>query len=291
MRKTRIACGDTHLAVRSAGEPAKPALILLHGWPHSGLLYEQVIDRLGEDSFVLAFDLPEIGDSRGRPRSAEKAVLADLVLSAAEKAGAKSVIVAGLDVGGMIAFSAARDHGSRIDGAVVMNTVIPGLDPWSKVLSDPRIWHFAFHKIPNLPETLVSGHERAYFDFFFDVLAGDRSALTDERRDAYAQAYARPEALKAGFDWYRAMDADARRNCERKRIATPILYLRGDADERSIEDYVRGIRDAGAEHLSSAVIRNSGEFSPVEAPDELIRQLKSFRAHCDKTGLLAGHRR
>ena len=40
-----------------------------------------------------------------------------------------------------------------------MNTVVPGLGPWEDLLANPRVWHFALHQIPGLPETLVSGRE------------------------------------------------------------------------------------------------------------------------------------
>jgi hypothetical protein len=75
-------------------------------------------------------------------------------------------------------------------------------------MSDPRIWHFAFHALPDLPETLVRGREK----------------ISDALRDEFAEAYARPEALKAGFDWYRTMAKDATHNKRRKKIVTPLLY-------------------------------------------------------------------
>jgi pimeloyl-ACP methyl ester carboxylesterase len=118
MRNIKIRNGELELAARAAGDSDKPALVLLHGWPQSSQLFEPVIDRLGEDGFVLAFDLPAVGASRGAPPSAEKSALADLILTAAEEQGAISIIVAGLDVGGMIAFAAARDHAARNVGAV-----------------------------------------------------------------------------------------------------------------------------------------------------------------------------
>src|SRR5205085_585662 len=116
-----------------------------------------------------------------------------------------------------------------------------GLDPWSKLLADPRIWHFAFHALPNLPELLVAGHQRAYFDYFIEVLAGKKEAVSARYRDCFAEAYQRREALEAGFDWYRAMDADAAHNRSYKEVLTPILYLRGDADGRSPDEYVHGL--------------------------------------------------
>lgn len=272
---TAIASGSIELGVRVAGSNGNPALILLHGWPHCGALYDGVVDELAMENFVLAFDLPSIGASRGAPPSAEKAVLADIVLNAAETLGARSIVIAGLDVGGMIAFAAARDHAKRIAGAVVMNTVIPGVEPWSKVNADPRIWHFSFHAVPGLPETMVSGRERPYFDFFIDFLAGDKEKITASMREAFVAAYARPEALKAGFDWYRSFELDAKRNAVAKSIEVPMLYVRGDADARNIDDYAKGLKDIGVADLEREVIPG-GEFSPLEAPDAFVATLRRF---------------
>lgn len=268
------------LGALTAGDPANGCLMLLHGWPHCKALYDQVIEELARQHFVIAFDLPDVGDSRGAPRSAEKKELAALLIGAAEEAGARSIVIAGLDVGGMIAYAAARDHGHRICGAAIMNTVIPGIEPWPKIIADPRIWHFAFHAIPALPELLVAGHQRAYFDFFTDLLAGNKAAVSDIYRTAFSRAYARQEALSAGFDWYRAMKADAERNGQYKEIQTPMLYLRGDADGRSPDDYVAGLRSAGARNIVGGVLPNSGEFAPLEAPQALIQALISFASKC-----------
>jgi pimeloyl-ACP methyl ester carboxylesterase len=284
MRTEVVETDGLKLGLLSAGNPAKPALLLLHGWPQSKEVYDRVVDGLADDHFVLAFDLPEIGDSRGAPRSAEKKDLALTVIGAAERCGARSPIVVGFDVGGMIAYAAARDHAHRISGAIIMNTVIPGIDPWSKILTDPRIWHFAFHATPALPELLVAGHQRAYFDFFVDLLAGRKDTITERHRAIFAKAYDRPEALRAGFDWYRAMQADAERNAQPKEIRTPMLYLRGDADGRSPEDYVPGLREKGAQRLSEAVLDDSGEFAPLEVPEAFMREVVSFAKACPFKG-------
>jgi pimeloyl-ACP methyl ester carboxylesterase len=282
MRTQTIEHEGLALGMLAAGDQTKPAIVLLHGWPQCKEVYGSVMEELASGHFVLAFDLPEIGDSRGAPRSAEKTALADIVIGAAERAGARSLVVAGFDVGGMIAYAAARDHGDRIAGAVVMNTVIPGIDPWDSVLSDPRIWHFAFHAIPDLPELLVTGHERAYFDFFTSVLVGNKAAVTETHRDVFARAYERPEALKAGFDWYRAMQADAALNSRPKQIDTPMLYLRGDADGRSPQDYLPGLKAAGASRIEGGVLPDSGELAPLEAPQAFIKAVASFARSCQQ---------
>jgi pimeloyl-ACP methyl ester carboxylesterase len=276
----RVQVDHLELAASVAGSADHPAILLLHGWPHSRTLYTPVIDRLGERFRVMAFDLPAIGDSTGAPPSAEKELLADLLLTAAEQAAAHSILIAGIDVGGMIAFAAARDHGDRIKGAMIGNTVIPGLDPWDELIRDPRIWHFAFHAVPDLPELLVAGHARAYFDFFFNFLGSKTHPLSDDVRDAFSRAYAQPEALKAGFDWYRAFPADAKHNAEYRTIDTPILYFRGDADGRSPDAYVEGLRQVGAQNVQSLTLAGTAEFTPIEAPERFAEMVATFAERC-----------
>ncbi|RUZ39428.1 alpha/beta hydrolase, partial [Mesorhizobium sp. M7A.F.Ca.CA.001.15.1.1] len=47
-----LEAGDMQLAVSTAGDPRRPALILLHGWPHSRKIYDGVLDELGTRYFT-----------------------------------------------------------------------------------------------------------------------------------------------------------------------------------------------------------------------------------------------
>jgi pimeloyl-ACP methyl ester carboxylesterase len=80
------------------------------------------------------------------------------------------------------------------------------------------------------------------------------------------------------------MPADAERNAQPKEIQTPMLYLRGDADGRSPDDYVRGLQEKGAKHLSGAVLHDSGEFAPLEVPEAFMREVASFAKACPFKG-------
>ncbi|QWP77154.1 alpha/beta hydrolase [Lysobacter sp. K5869] len=280
IRFASVPVGPLQVGVHQAGNPKRPALVLLHGWPHSSALYSTVMEALAADRWVLAVDLPAIASSRGAPPSAEKSVLAELVLDAVERCGAHSIVVAGLDVGGMIAFAAARDHCERIVGAAVINTVVPGVAPWKEIIATPTIWHFAFHALPQLPEVLVRGNEKAYFDYFIDALACDSNKVGSDLRRAFVEAYARPEALRAGFDWYRAMEMDAERNAIPKRIDVPMLYLRGAGGGTDGAEYVSGLRAVGAIHVQGDVIPG-GEYSPLEAPLEFVSALLRFCRTCE----------
>jgi pimeloyl-ACP methyl ester carboxylesterase len=272
-QRIAITAGDSELSALVAGSSTLPALVLVHGWPLTSAIWKPVMAGLSQRYFVLAFDLPGIGRSRMSDAPVRKAEIAELLLQAAEAAGATDITIVGVDVGGMIAFAAARDHGRRIERAVIINTVIPGVEPWTRVLANPSVWHFAFHQVPVLPELLVAGKQRDYFDFFLDALAVNRSRIDRDMRGEFAEAYADPAALKIGFDWYRAMPEDAQHNKRRKRIETPILYLRGDASPEPVQAYVSGLRDVGAMQVNARTIRNCGEIVSLEQPDALVEIL------------------
>src|SRR5688572_30181147 len=55
--------GGTELSFITAGEPSKPAVLLLHGFPSSARTFREVVPQLSQASYVIAPDLPGFGDS------------------------------------------------------------------------------------------------------------------------------------------------------------------------------------------------------------------------------------
>jgi pimeloyl-ACP methyl ester carboxylesterase len=171
------------------------------------------------------------------------------------------VTLVGHDVGGMIVYAYLHAYPKTLQRAVIMNVVIPGLDPWSDVIRNPHIWHFAFHAIPALPETLVAGRQAAYFDYFYDQLAGP-VGVDKAARDTFVQAYARPEALRTGFEWYRTFPQDEKDNQGDKDdlVQTAVLYLRGEHEAGDLERYLNGLRSGGLRNVQGRVIAGSGHY-------------------------------
>jgi pimeloyl-ACP methyl ester carboxylesterase len=143
---------------------------------------------------LIAVDLPGTGGSAGVSTDGTKTAVAGVIHQLIQVMGLTGVTLAGQDIGGMVVFAYLRRFGG-LAKAAIMDVVIPGLDPWDEVLRNPYLWHFAFHSIPNLPELLVEGRERRYFDYFFDQLATHPAAITDAARNQYAAAYRAPGAL------------------------------------------------------------------------------------------------
>lgn len=55
--------GGSKLTFTTAGDPAKPALLLLHGFPSSSRTFRAIIPALAETAYVIAPDLPAFGAS------------------------------------------------------------------------------------------------------------------------------------------------------------------------------------------------------------------------------------
>ncbi|WP_432986263.1 alpha/beta fold hydrolase [Dactylosporangium sp. CA-233914] len=200
-----------------------------------------------------------------------KAALAAAVRDAIRPLGLRDVTLVGHDCGGMVAFAYLRAFGGELRRAVIMNTVVPGVPPWEEVRRNPYIWHFGLHAVPGLPELLVAGRERAYFDYFYDVLSATPGAVPDDARADYAAAYATPGALAAGFSWYRAFAADAAANAEPADVTTPLLYLRGEHEGGDIAAYAAGFRAVGVRDVTTGVIPGAGHFAPDQSPAEVWR--------------------
>jgi len=191
------------------------------------------------------------------------------------------VTLVGHDIGGMVAFAYLKQF-SDLGHAVIMDTVLPGLAPWERVLANPNIWHFAFHNVPELPEQLVSGKVKVYFDYFYEAIAVRKDAITEEARGRYVASYSDITALTQGFQFYRTFRQDALDNTRvQKPILTPTLYLRGSAESGDIEDYREGLAAGGVRNLTTKLIEGAGHFAPEETP---ARVWAAISAHMDASG-------
>jgi pimeloyl-ACP methyl ester carboxylesterase len=126
------------------------------------------------------------------------------------------------------------------------------------------------------PLKLVAGRERIYFEHFWNDFAADpKHSVPEADRRFYAEAYAQPGAMRAGFEVFRAFEQDAKDFAElaQTKLTMPMLVLTGEKASgtflieqgRLVDTNVKGV-----------VIKGSGHWLMEEARDQVMPQLIEF---------------
>jgi pimeloyl-ACP methyl ester carboxylesterase len=123
---------------------------------------------------------------------------------------------------------------------------------------------------------MVSGKEKVYLTWFYQNFAANKSALSEARIARYVQAYSKPSALHAGFEYYRAFEKDGRDNTgyENVKLTMPVLAL-GGANSRLNKYVIDQLRQATT-NLTGDLAPESGHWIPEEQPTWLAKRLVAF---------------
>jgi pimeloyl-ACP methyl ester carboxylesterase len=267
LRHRQVDVGDSSLHVVEAGEPGAPPVVFVHGFPTSSASYERMLELAAPHAHALAVDLPGIGDSTGDPTDGTKLAIARKLQGLFAALDLRDVTLVGGDIGGMVVYAYLR-HLTGIARAAILHVIVPGVDPYDIGSRDPSMWHFHFNAKPHLPETLVTGRERPFFDHWYDELSGYPERITDADRRTYVSAYTKGNGLRTAFSWYRALGADTAANQDAAgEVTTPLLYLHGDVPAgHPLDPHVAGFLAAGIRNVTAAAVPNSGHLAQVENP-------------------------
>ncbi len=109
---------------REAGDPAKPALLLLHGFPSSGHMFRDLIPLLADRFHLVAPDLPGFGLSEVKPLDIFTYTfdaLAKVIGRFTEVVGLKTYALYVFDCGAPTGFRVAMAHPERVTALISQN--------------------------------------------------------------------------------------------------------------------------------------------------------------------------
>ncbi|MEV7499414.1 alpha/beta hydrolase [Streptomyces sp. NPDC093018] len=261
---------------RSAG----PTVVLLAGFPQTWWAWRTVMPALAERFHVIAVDLPGQGHSERPHGSYDTHTVAAHVQAALSALDVPTYWLVAHDIGAWVAFSLALKYEEHLHGVALLDAGIPGITLPESVPLDPerawKTWHFAFHLVPELPETLLTGRERAYVDWFLRAKTLSPDTFDDAEVDQYAAAIAAEGGLRASLAYYRDAPRSARANrdaLERGRLTVPVLGISGS--HGSIPDMAASL-GPWAENTTGVVIPEAGHFIPDEQPGAVVQALTAF---------------
>jgi pimeloyl-ACP methyl ester carboxylesterase len=261
-----------HCLMAGKGDP----VVLLHGYAETSHMWRPLMAELASTHTVIAPDLRGAGQSSTPADGYTKAAMAQDIHALVRKLGYERIRIVGHDIGLMVAYAYAAQYPSEVDRIALMDAFLPGVGNWRDVWLMRDLWHFHFYG--KTPLALVHGRERIYFEHFWNDFAADPKHSVPERdRRIYAKAYARPGGMRAGFEYFRAFEQDAK---DFARLALtplpssmPMLVLTG---EKASGEFLIQQGRLVASNVEGVVVRGSGHWLMEEAPDQVIPKLVEF---------------
>lgn len=221
-----------HLHYVELGEG--PLVVLLHGFPEFWYAWRNQIAALASAGFRVVAP-----DQRGYNLSSKPegvaaygaAQLVEDVAALIRHCGEEKALVVGHDWGAGVAWAFAMEHPEMVERLVILNGPHPERLLHALKTSPIqwiRSWYIFFFQLPALPEA-VSELDR--YAFLLKPLREEPTrpgAFTREDLALYVAAYARPGALTAMINWYRAILRG--KTPKVRRTEVPVLVLWGEND-------------------------------------------------------------
>ena len=292
----RVDTGEAVISVTRLG--SGPAVLLLHGFPQTKLMWRDIAPQLAERFTVICADLRGYGDSSTPPSDADhaaysKRVMARDMVSVMARLGFSRFSIAGHDRGGRVAYRAALDHPGRVDALAVLD-VLPVDAVWDR--ADDRLalgfWPWSLLAQPEpLPERLIAGAPDAVTgDAFSGAWGSPAGTFGEQVRAAYTAALSDPARIHAICEEYRAAagidrDHDAADRAAGRVITCPVLALWSASGP--LGSWYR--HDGGplalwrqvAPDVTGAPV-HGGHFFPEEQPAAIAATLTGFFARTPK---------
>jgi pimeloyl-ACP methyl ester carboxylesterase len=251
-----------------------PAVVLLHGFAETSLMWNPILPALGQRFRVIAPDLPGIGGSSIPSGTMGMKTAAIRIHDLVRSLGVTKARVVGHDIGLMVAYAYAAQFPSEVEKLVVMDAFLPGVPGWEEIYDDPSSWHFRFNG--PTPEALVSGRESTYFAHFWNDFAADKNhSIPEADRKAYLAAYSRPGRMRASWEYFVSWPQAAKDFAQMSQtiLTMPVLSLGGD---KSLGDALGRQMKLVATDVTVMIVKDSGHWILEEQPKQTTDALLKF---------------
>lgn len=250
------------------------AVLLLHGYTQTSRMWRPIIPLLAEKFTVIAPDLPGIGESSIPADKIDMITAAKQIHDFVRSLKIDKARVVGHDIGLMVAYAYAAQFPAETEKLAVMDAFLPGVEGWEPIYNNPNVWHFRFNG--EYPEKLVKGRERTYFEYFWNVLAADKThSIPEADRKAYTEAYSEAGRMHAGWAYFASWPQLAKdfAQLSQTKLTMPVLSIGGD---KSLGNELAAQMKLVATDVTVVVLKDTGHWILEEKPKETTDALMNF---------------
>jgi len=249
-------------------------VVFLHGYTQTGHMWNPIMEIEAKNHTVIVPDLRGAGASEKPLTGYDKKTMAQDVHELVKSLGYKKATIVGHDIGLMVAYAYAAQFPEETDRVILMDAFLPGIGNWKNVWLLRDMWHFHFYG--EVPLALVKDRERIYFEHFWNDFAADpKHSVPEADRQIYAKAYAQEGGMRAGFEYFKNFEQDAKDFAEfgAHKLTMPILVLTGEkASGNFLIEQVKTV----ATNVQGKIITGSGHWLMEEAQQKVIPAIVEF---------------
>lgn len=258
-----------------------PALVLLHGYPQSGIMWRKVAPALARRFSVVIPDLRGYGDS-DKPRDGfDKKTMAADINAVMQMLGHTRYRVVGHDRGARVSHRLALDHADAVERLSLLDIV-----PTHTLFRDTgrelaaAYWHWFFFQVPDLPEVMIGATPEPFLRNMFRALSAEAGAIEEAAFAEYLRTFTLPGTIRCGLEDYRAAAKQDFADDEAdlaQRVTCPVQILWGEFGKmHTLFDVLATWRDKANDVRGRPL--PCGHFIPEEAPEALLAELEPFLA-------------
>ena len=265
---------------REAGDPAAPAIVLLHGFPSSSHMYREVLRELSDSYYLIAPDYPGFGNS-SFPSPDEFTYsfdhLAGVMDRFLEQRGLKRYSLMIQDYGAPIGFRIALAHPERVQAIITQNgnAYREGIaaEGWGPVLD---YWK---NRTPELEQTIIE-NVFSYEGMKWQYTHGTRNpeAISPDNWDLDYAKISRPGQHRVQLDLFYDYQNNLKRYPQWQQYLRdrqpPVLVVWGKHDAffpvAGAEGYRRDVKDIDYNIL------DTGHFALEEDYKIITEKMRGF---------------
>ncbi len=224
----KISIGQFEFDCRVAGDEGNEAIILLHGFPETSVMWSRLMDQLSSKGYYcLAPDLRGYS-ANACPKGVKNYKLQNLsedILQIADKAGITKFHLIGHDWGAIIGWDLVYNNPQRIFSWSALS--VPHLKAFAKAFrTDPeqkkRSRYIGLFKLPIIAEIMLRRNDFRGFRKLW-------KHSSQEEVEEYLLVFRRKKSLTAALNYYRANIGKGKAP-PTGDITTPTLYIWGNRD-------------------------------------------------------------
>ena len=260
-------------------------MLLLHGYPQTGVMWHKIAEKLAENFTVIIPDLRGYGDSDKPSGTANhsnysKRVMAADQIEVMSQLGYEEFYLVGHDRGGRVAHRLSLDYPHKVKKLALLD-IAPTYQMYTttdqKFASAYYHWFFLIQPFP-FPETLINNNPDFFLTHCLQSWSKTESAFTPEAMAEYLRCFRDPQTVHGTCEDYRAsatIDLEHDRQDIEKKIECPLLVLWGNKGviEKKydvIESWQKRAINVQGKSL------NCGHFLPEEAPEKTYQFINIF---------------